>query len=61
MEQTESDLIFMGLCAIQDPARDEVPAAVKSAYDAKIKIIMITGDYGSTAEAIGHNIGLDLK
>lgn len=22
---------------------------------------MITGDYGSTAEAIGHNIGLDLK
>lgn len=61
MEQTESDLIFMGLCAIQDPARDEVPAAVKAAYDAKIKIIMITGDYGSTAEAIGHNIGLDQK
>jgi len=42
MEQTESDLIFMGLCAIQDPARDEVPAAVKAAYDAKIKIVMIT-------------------
>lgn len=59
MQETESDLIFMGICAIEDPAREEVPAAIKAAYDAKIKIIMITGDYGSTAEAIGHNIGLD--
>ena len=56
MQETESDLIFMGICAIEDPAREEVPAAIKAAYDAKIKIIMITGDYGSTAEAIGHNI-----
>jgi len=61
MQQTESDLIFMGICAIEDPAREEVPPAIKAAYDAKIKIIMITGDYGSTAEAIGHNIGLDQK
>ena len=59
MQETESDLIFMGICAIEDPAREEVPAAIKAAYDAKIKIIMITGDYGSTAEAIGHNIWLD--
>ncbi len=59
MQETESDLIFMGICAIEDPAREEVPDAIKAAYDAKIKIIMITGDYGSTAEAIGRNIGLD--
>jgi Ca2+-transporting ATPase len=51
----------MGFCSIEDPARDEVPAAIKAAYEAKIKIVMITGDYGSTAEAIGHNIGLDQK
>lgn len=42
MEDTENDLIFTGFVAIIDPPREEVPAAVKAARDAKIKIIMIT-------------------
>ncbi|AHB41699.1 hypothetical protein P148_SR1C00001G0911 [candidate division SR1 bacterium RAAC1_SR1_1] len=59
MELAESDLCFLGFVAIIDPARPEVPAAVGAARDARIKIIMITGDYGPTAEAIAENIGLD--
>jgi len=44
MEMTlaESDLCFLGFVAIIDPARSEVPAAIRAARDAKIKIIMIT-------------------
>jgi len=34
---------------------------VISANEAKIKIIMITGDYGLTAEAIAKRIGLEDK
>jgi len=34
-------------------------AAIKSANEAKIKIIMITGDYELTAEAIAKHIGLE--
>lgn len=59
MELAESDLCFLGFVAIIDPARPEVPAAVGAARDARIKIIMITGDYGPTAEAIAENIWLD--
>lgn len=45
--------------SIIDPPREEVPAAVQAAFDAKIKVIMITGDYGLTAEAIAKRIGLE--
>jgi Ca2+-transporting ATPase len=42
--------------SIIDPPREEVANAIKAAYDAKIKIIMITGDYGVTAQAIADHI-----
>jgi len=38
----EHSLIFLGCASIIDPPREEVPAAVKSAFEAKIKVIMIT-------------------
>ncbi len=59
MDDAESKLIFTGFVAIIDPPREEVPFAIKSARDAKIKIIMITWDAGTTAEAIADQIGLD--
>lgn len=59
MTEAESNLCFLGFVAIIDPARPEVPAAVKAARNAKIKIIMITWDYWPTAEAIAENIWLD--
>ena len=42
MQEAESNLCFLGFVAIVDPPREEVPAAVGAARDAKIKIIMIT-------------------
>lgn len=58
-QDMENELIFLWCASIIDPPREEVAAAVKSAREAKIKIIMITWDYGLTAEAIAKRIGLD--
>ncbi len=57
-ETVESDLTFLGLVAMLDPPRPEVAAAVEQCYRAGIRIIMITGDYGLTAESIARRIGI---
>ncbi len=57
-ENVERDLTFIGLVAMQDPPRSEVKDAVKLCHSAGIKIIMITGDYGLTAESIARKIGI---
>lgn len=49
---------FIGLIGFEDPIRSEVPKAIKECYDAGIKVIMITGDYPSTAKNIGQQIGM---
>lgn len=41
-QDIEHDLVFLGCVSIIDPPREEVPGAIQSAYDAKIKVIMIT-------------------
>ena len=57
-ENVERDLTFLGLVAMQDPPRSEVKDAVALCRSAGIKIIMITGDYGLTAESIARKIGI---
>lgn len=57
-ENVERELTFLGLVAMQDPPRSEVRDAVKLCRSAGIKIIMITGDYGLTAESIARKIGI---
>ena len=54
----ESGLTLLGLEAMQDPPRPEVTAAVAECHTAGIRVIMITGDYGLTAEAIARKIGI---
>ena len=57
-ELVERELTFLGLIAMVDPPRPEVSAAVKKCHRAGIRIIMITGDYGLTAESIARRIGI---
>lgn len=57
-EAVERDLTFLGLIAMLDPPRAEVAEAVDKCHRAGIRIIMITGDYGLTAESIARRIGI---
>jgi magnesium-transporting ATPase (P-type) len=57
-EEVEKDLIFVGLAAMRDPPRAEVKDAVEKAKQAGIKTVIITGDYGPTAEAIAKEVGI---
>jgi len=61
VEDVEKDVTFLGLVAMIDPAKDGVKEAVKEAFQAGIRIIMITGDHAITARAIGKDIGLDVE
>ena len=51
-------LVFLGIVAISDPVRADVPDAVREVLDAGIKIKIVTGDTPGTAKEIGRQIGL---
>jgi Ca2+-transporting ATPase len=57
-EKLESDLVFLGLQGMIDPARPEVAASIKSCQTAGIRVVMITGDNKVTAKAIASKVGL---
>jgi magnesium-transporting ATPase (P-type) len=57
-EYAEKDLIFVGMMAMIDPPRPEVSRAISECIDSGISIIMITGDYELTAQAIAKSVGL---
>jgi Ca2+-transporting ATPase len=57
--EAESDLTFIGLVSLGDPARPEARAAVLAARRAGIRVLMITGDHAATASAIAHAVGID--
>ena len=50
---------FVGLVGLEDPLRVSVPAAVAECRRAGIRVVMITGDYPSTARAVARQAGLD--
>ena len=52
------NLTFLGIVAISDPVRGDVPDAVKEVIDAGIKVKIVTGDTPGTAKEIGRQIGL---
>ncbi|RLN69118.1 hypothetical protein BBP00_00000539 [Phytophthora kernoviae] len=52
------NLCFVGMAAIIDPPRDDVPDAIAKCKEAGIKVFMVTGDHPLTAHAIATEIGL---
>ena len=57
-EELEAEQLFLGLIGLYDPPRPEVPEAIRRCQEAGIRVTMVTGDYGLTAQAIAQQIGL---
>ena len=57
-KDVEQNMTFVGLAAMRDPPRLEVKDAVEQAKQAGMKIVIITGDYGPTAQAIAEEVGI---
>jgi Ca2+-transporting ATPase len=55
---SEFPLEFLGLVGLADPVRPGVPAAIEECRTARIRVVMITGDYPATAVNIARQIGL---
>lgn len=49
---------FVGLLALSDPVRPEVPASIQACQEAGIRVVMVTGDYPITAQSIARQAGL---
>jgi Ca2+-transporting ATPase len=58
LTQVESGLSFLGLLALIDPPRPGAAEAIASAKRAGIRVVMITGDNGLTAQSIAGSLGI---
>lgn len=56
--ELETEMEFLGLVAMGDPPRAEVPAAIASCHQAGIRLFMITGDHGVTGLSVARQTGL---
>jgi P-type Ca2+ transporter type 2C len=56
--ESEHNLTWLGLAMLWDPPRPEVPAAIRKAQEAGIRVLMITGDHPATALNIAQQIGI---
>ncbi len=52
------ELTFLGLIGLEDPARADVPQAIRDCHTAGIRVVMVTGDHAVTARSIGLAVGL---
>ena len=57
-KQHDFEFSFLGLVGLADPIRPAVPQAIRECYTAGIRVVMITGDYPTTAQSIARQIGL---
>lgn len=58
ISEAESEMVFVALVGMIDPARPEARDAIAICREAGISPLMITGDYRDTAEAIADDLGM---
>ncbi|MHB0916364.1 MAG: cation-translocating P-type ATPase [Thiobacillus sp.] len=59
-QQHDFLFVFLGMIALADPVRVRVPEAIRVARRAGMRVVMITGDYPGTAEAVAREAGIDM-
>ena len=57
-QPSEAGLRFLGLVGLADPLRADVTGAVRECREAGVRVVMVTGDYPTTAAAIARQAGL---
>jgi Cu+-exporting ATPase len=53
------DRRVVGLIGVADPIKETTPEAIRQLHDERIRIVMVTGDNRTTAEAVAKRIGVD--
>ena len=53
------DGVLAGFVAIADPIKPTTPRALQALRKAGVRIVMLTGDGKTTAQAVGHELGID--
>jgi P-type Cu+ transporter len=48
-----------GLLGVADPIKESTSAAIRALHEAGVRIVMLTGDSRTTAEAVARKLGLD--
>jgi P-type Cu+ transporter len=51
--------VVAGLLAVADPVKQSTPEAIRMLHEDGIKIVMLTGDNRTTAEAVAKKLGID--
>jgi Ca2+-transporting ATPase len=57
-QQHDFDFTFLGLIALEDPVRPDVPNAIAECHAAGIRVVMMTGDHPATAVSVARQAGL---
>ena len=57
-QQHDFGFAFLGLIALEDPVRPDVPQAIAECQAAGIRVVMMTGDHSATAVAVARQAGL---
>ncbi len=57
-ERVETGLTFLGLVGMMDPPRPEVAGAMERCRSGGVRMVMVTGDYGLTAESVARRAGM---
>jgi P-type Ca2+ transporter type 2C len=60
-DHIEQGMTFLGLLALIDPPRPQAAEAISQAHEAGIRVVMITGDNGLTAQAIAGQLGIGTR
>ena len=56
--QHDFEFKFLGLIALEDPVRPDVPKAIAECHAAGIRVVMMTGDHPVTAMSVARQVGL---
>jgi len=58
LKDGQPSMTLLGIAAISDPVRDDVPQAIADCHAAGVKVKIVTGDTAATAREIGRQVGL---